>query len=173
VLWQVWHPIMAEQKRGRDASAATSAALAASHCYHHFVSSWMRHDKEKHTQTETQRRKTSGAAGGGASARGAAGGASQRSAGGGRGSNAVPTGQGLRTLNPWRSFDVGIEATDGASLSAPPSEGAEAESHVSEEESHVPEAVKQQRRAFVERSAAKRKERRRHAEHRGRGSSRH
>uniref|UniRef100_A0A7S2DQZ1 Alpha 1,4-glycosyltransferase domain-containing protein n=1 Tax=Haptolina brevifila TaxID=156173 RepID=A0A7S2DQZ1_9EUKA len=51
----VWHPIMPEQKRGRDLSALTAAAIAASHCYHHFVSSWMTHDKERHQSTDKQR----------------------------------------------------------------------------------------------------------------------
>ena len=95
----VWHPILAEQKRGRDPAAA--AAIANSHCYHHFVSSWMTHDKSKHGETESQR---AGGHGGGNAVNGGPGG--------------VPTGQSLRVSNPWKSYEVATEAVDAKSLGA-------------------------------------------------------
>ena len=48
---RTWHPT-AEQKRGRDSSAETRAVLDASYCNHHFVSSWMEHDRAKHSTTD-------------------------------------------------------------------------------------------------------------------------
>ena len=95
----VWHPILAEQKRGRDPSAAR--AIERSHCYHHFVSSWMTHDKGKHGQTEAQR---SEAHGGGNAINGGGGG--------------VPTGQGLREVNPWKSYQVATATVDAGALAA-------------------------------------------------------
>ena len=76
----VWHPIMPEQKRGRDASAEMAARLVASHCQHHFVSSWIQHDKEKHARTERGR---------------------------GAGAAAAAVGQSVRASNPWKSFKLG------------------------------------------------------------------
>lgn len=85
----VWHPIMPEQKRGRDGSEETQRAIATSHCYHHFVSSWMTHDKGKHDGTETQRKRQQASAG-------------------------VPIGQGIRRENTWRSFDLPGKDAGGA-----------------------------------------------------------
>jgi len=78
----VWHPLRPEQKRGRDATEATRRLLAASYCVHHFVSSWVVHDRERHSETDTARRE--GAA------------AEQR--------GVVPVGQALREANRWRSY---------------------------------------------------------------------
>ncbi len=98
----VWHPLMPEQKRGRDATEATAAALAASSCNHHFVSSWMHHDKEKHGSTETAR----GAKAASMRADGAGGADGAPKAAIGR-TGVVPVGQGFRTVNPWRSYQLG------------------------------------------------------------------
>jgi hypothetical protein len=88
----VWHPIMPEQKRGRDTSSATAHALARSHCYHHFVSSWMTHDQEKHGHTAARR--------GGGGGNGGAG------PNGEDATTRVPVGQGLRRSNTWRSYEL-------------------------------------------------------------------
>ena len=82
---RVWHPIMAEQKRGRDSSAETAAAINASYCYHHFVSSWVEHNQEKHQASEFAR-----------------GGTAKRSV--------VPVGQLIRATNPWKSYQLGPSA---------------------------------------------------------------
>lgn len=88
----VWHPIMPEQKRGRDTSTATAAAIAASHCYHHFVSSWVAHDKQRHQATEERAAAvTATIADAGAQSRAGA---------------VVPTGLRLRASNPWKSYDL-------------------------------------------------------------------
>ena len=89
-----WHPIMPEQKRGRDSTAETAAAINASHCYHHFVSSWMAHDKEKHADTDVSR---------GAGEGGKLGAAS---AGAALPVPKVPVGQSVRTVNPWKSYQL-------------------------------------------------------------------
>ncbi len=115
----VWHPILAEQKRGRDSSDATARAIAQSSCYHHFVSSWMTHDKEKHDQTESQRTKPQKPHKGGAN--------NGNSINGGGGP--VPTGQGIRTTNPWKSYETATAATDAASLAAGDGGDGEAEQH--------------------------------------------
>eukprot|EP00966_Prymnesium_polylepis_P239325 5534579-Prymnesium_polylepis.2 len=78
---RVWHPIMPEQKRGRDNSAGTAAAINASYCYHHFVSSWVAHDQGRHKASEQAR-----------------GGTEQRSV--------VPVGQQIRATNPWKSYQL-------------------------------------------------------------------
>ena len=93
---------MPEQKRGprraADASDEVERLINASHCYHHFVSSWMAHDKGKHETTDGERRQRSrdphGAREGGASETGA------------------PVGQGIRTTNPWRSYELQKRASD-------------------------------------------------------------
>ena len=107
----VWHPIMPEQKRGRDTSDATRLAIANSHCYHHFVSSWMAHDKAKHDGTEAQRHGQ--AAHAAKAAKDDEGvepseakhsnrdGSSSR-----KGPTSVPIGQGIRAENTWKSFDL-------------------------------------------------------------------
>ncbi|KAL1530426.1 hypothetical protein AB1Y20_001331 [Prymnesium parvum] len=83
---RIWHPIMPEQKRGRDTSAEALAAINASFCYHHFVSSWVAHDQEKHKASEQAR--------GGAQARAV-----------------VPVGQQIRETNPWRSYPLELDST--------------------------------------------------------------
>lgn len=93
----VWHPTLPEQKHGRDASAATRTAIARSHCHHHFVSSWMTHDKRTHGATDAKR-----------SAGGASGAATVGS---------VPLGQGIRSVNPWRSFELKRESSREAAAS--------------------------------------------------------
>jgi hypothetical protein len=118
----VWHPVMPEQKRGRDPSASAAAAIANSHCYHHFVSSWMAHDKDRHDSTEQHRHGGGGGTGGtGAGAKaddGDAGERAGRSRGGSTGAvataGAVPVGQGIRTRNLWKSFALGASATTAA-----------------------------------------------------------
>ena len=141
----VWHPILAEQKRGRDPSAA--AAIADSHCYHHFVSSWMTHDKEKHVATETSRERQLGGNVLRTHRR-----ASQGAA------TTVPTGQSIRTSNPWKSFDVVTKgASDAAALGASRDSDAAAASDASEM------ARMSRLKSFVHQAAAKRKARRRRA----------
>ena len=156
----VWHPILAEQKRGRDGSDATAAAIAGSHCYHHFVSSWMTHDKGKHSQTEAQRNPT----------------ATARHGGGGP----VPTGQGLRSSNPWKSYDVATKATDAASLPKAPADDMSAAAKGKPDDT-TPPAAKLPKKAplhdkpalheFARRAAAKKKAARRkaYASHHGPG----
>ena len=58
------------------------------YCVHHFVSSWVVHDKTKHSTTDSARR-----------AAGTPTGASEIPAG-------VPVGQALRSSNTWRSFEL-------------------------------------------------------------------
>mmetsp|Transcript_49317 Transcript_49317/g.113994 ORF Transcript_49317/g.113994 Transcript_49317/m.113994 type:complete len:165 (-) Transcript_49317:101-595(-) len=77
---RVWHPIMPEQKRGRDFSPQVQQLINDSFCYHHFVSSWMQHDRSRHNSTDMTRRAS------------------------GPRSAVVPLGQSFRATNPWRSF---------------------------------------------------------------------
>jgi len=79
---RVWHPIMPEQKRGRDSSLEVQQLINQSACYHHFVSSWIQHSRERHNATDTTRRRA------------------------GRATTLAPTGQGIRSQNTWRSFQV-------------------------------------------------------------------
>ena len=83
----VWHPTMPEQKHGRDTSEATKAMIDASSCVHHFVSSWMTHDKQAHTSTLEERKVA--------------------------GTPVVPKAQSFRTTNEWRSFELEKSAAKG------------------------------------------------------------
>ena len=56
--------------------------INASYCYHHFVSSWMMHNKALHNSTDSSRRS-------------------------GKGKGLVPAGQTFRASNQWRSFGLG------------------------------------------------------------------
>lgn len=87
---RIWHPIMPEQKRGRDPTPEAQALINASHCYHHFVSSWIEHDRDRHNGTATSRH-------------------AARALGQG---TSVPVGQTFRVTNPWRSFDAPDPTSD-------------------------------------------------------------
>jgi len=94
----VWHPLLPEQKRGRDASPQTLAQLAASYCVHHFVSSWVVHNKTRHASTDSARRAALGEPSVGLSPS-----VNLPSMAG----TTVPIGQALRSSNTWRSFKLG------------------------------------------------------------------
>ena len=88
----VWHPTMPEQKHGRDTSEATQKMIDASSCVHHFVSSWMTHDKQAHTSTLEERKVA--------------------------GTPVVPKAQSFRTTNEWRSFELEKSAAKGRGATA-------------------------------------------------------
>ena len=171
----VWHPIMPEQKRGRDASATTAAAIANSHCYHHFVSSWMTHDKGKHSATDAQRQGLD-KDGRGASTgldRGITGGPVRAGTGDG-GSRAVPAnvplGQGFRVVNPWKSYKLSHAAHDGYLGGTPESDNAADDADDDATTRPVARKASSKRRAeamppksFLKKAYEKRMERRRRA----------
>uniref|UniRef100_A0A7S0PUT1 Alpha 1,4-glycosyltransferase domain-containing protein n=1 Tax=Coccolithus braarudii TaxID=221442 RepID=A0A7S0PUT1_9EUKA len=82
---RIWHPIMPEQKRGRGDLSEAQRLINASYCYHHFVSSWMQHDRGRHLSTDSTR----------------------RSLAANHSWPVVPVGQSFRATNQWRSFYEG------------------------------------------------------------------
>lgn len=146
----VWHPIMPEQKRGRDASSAAAEAIARSHCYHHFVSSWMTHDKDKHGTTDSQRQGYGdGDEAGGRSRRGRRQQGTDRAS---KGTASVPVGQGLRLVNPWKSYQLAGHGNNGES-------NRDATTSTADERATRQAA----RKGFVRKAYEKRMERRRRA----------
>ena len=65
----------------------TQKMIDASSCVHHFVSSWMTHDKQAHTSTLEERKVA--------------------------GTPVVPKAQSFRTTNEWRSFELEKSAAKG------------------------------------------------------------
>lgn len=102
-LRAVRHAIELTHYHRRLPVVGSRVGMAASYCYHHFVSSWMTHDKARHTGTERQRQDQQPSAVwvGDASAR-----RPPTSA-------VVPIGQGIRTENRWKSYELESHAARG------------------------------------------------------------
>lgn len=95
---RVWHPTMPEQKRGRGDAVASQRLINASVCHHHFVSSWVQHDRERHNVTDQRRRAASH-------------------------STTVPLGLAFRTSNEWRSFELNSSARSTAEATSEQDQG--------------------------------------------------